>query len=218
MLLGCYAHGNGALPDGKVLNCAMVICTIQRNARVYGELRDWPWWQPYTKVRSLLTATRNDEELRRKELELAAIKERAQREKEVLESLKMISEAEKWKVEESLEAERVLSIDKDSLLDRSRKRELEDDVAALQADLDTLGSQLDRAMANHKATEEKYETLRVAFEEATEHLVRFKQSKRRGSSSTKSCFKACKSRKRRLKIYSLSGMSFVNCQKTPRDG
>ena len=28
-------------------------------------------------------------------------------------------------------------------------------------------------MANHKATEEKYETLRVAFEEAAEHLIRF---------------------------------------------
>ena len=46
-------------------------------------------------------------------------------------------------------------------------------MSALQADLDTLGSQLDRAMANHKATEEKYETLRVAFEEAAEHLIRF---------------------------------------------
>ena len=43
-LLGRYVHGNGALPDGKVLNCVMVICTIQRNARVYSELRDWPWW------------------------------------------------------------------------------------------------------------------------------------------------------------------------------
>lgn len=34
----------------KILNRAMAIRTIQRNARVYGELRDWPWWQLYTKV------------------------------------------------------------------------------------------------------------------------------------------------------------------------
>lgn len=34
----------------KVLNRAIAIRTIQRNARVYGELRDWPWWQLYTKV------------------------------------------------------------------------------------------------------------------------------------------------------------------------
>lgn len=35
----------------KVLNRAMAVRTIQRNARVYGDLREWPWWQLYTKVR-----------------------------------------------------------------------------------------------------------------------------------------------------------------------
>ena len=34
----------------KVLNRAMAVRTIQRNARIYGELREWPWWQLYTKV------------------------------------------------------------------------------------------------------------------------------------------------------------------------
>jgi myosin heavy chain 9/10/11/14 len=34
----------------KVLNRAIAIRTIQRNARQYGELREWPWWQLYTKV------------------------------------------------------------------------------------------------------------------------------------------------------------------------
>ena len=41
----------------KILNRAVAIRTIQRNARIYGELRDWPWWNLYTKVfpqRSLL--------------------------------------------------------------------------------------------------------------------------------------------------------------------
>ena len=37
----------------KILNRALAVRTIQRNARVYGELRDWPWWQLYTKVSSL---------------------------------------------------------------------------------------------------------------------------------------------------------------------
>jgi myosin protein heavy chain len=36
----------------KILNRAVAIRTIQRNARVYAELRDWPWWQLYTKVRN----------------------------------------------------------------------------------------------------------------------------------------------------------------------
>ncbi|KAH9914424.1 nonmuscle myosin heavy chain b [Fomitopsis serialis] len=161
----------------KILNRAVAVRTIQRNARVYGELRDWPWWQLYTKVRPLLAATRNDDELRKKEAELALAKERAerdQREKEALESLKMRLEADKRKVEDDLEAERALALDKDALLDRSKKREaeLEEEVAALQADLDILDSQLDRALKLQKESEEKHETLRQAFDQAAEHLVR----------------------------------------------
>ena len=34
----------------KILNRAVSIRTIQRNARIYGDLRDWQWWQLYTKV------------------------------------------------------------------------------------------------------------------------------------------------------------------------
>ena len=34
----------------KILNRAIAIRTIQHNARLYGELKDWPWWQLYTKV------------------------------------------------------------------------------------------------------------------------------------------------------------------------
>jgi myosin heavy chain 9/10/11/14 len=40
----------------KILNRAIAIRTIQRNARVYGDLREWPWWQLYTKVRSVLSS------------------------------------------------------------------------------------------------------------------------------------------------------------------
>lgn len=40
----------------KILNRANAVRTIQRNARVYGELKDWPWWQLYTKVTILSSA------------------------------------------------------------------------------------------------------------------------------------------------------------------
>ncbi|CAK5262210.1 unnamed protein product [Mycena citricolor] len=161
----------------KILNRAGAIRAIQRNARVYGELREWPWWQLYTKVRPLLAATRNDEEIRKKDAELMALAERAEREKqerEVLETLKASLEAEKRKVEEELEAERGLAIDKDALLDRSKKREsdLEQEVVTLQADLEQVESQLDRAMALQKETDDKHEQLRISFDKAAEHLVR----------------------------------------------
>lgn len=38
----------------KILNRANAIRTIQRNARIYAQLRDWPWWQLYSKVFSCL--------------------------------------------------------------------------------------------------------------------------------------------------------------------
>jgi myosin protein heavy chain len=105
------------------------------------------------------------------------IKERAERDKqerEALESLKMSLETQKRKVEDELEAERALTVDKDALLERSKKREgeLEDEVSALQADLDVLDSQLDRAMKLQKESEEKYDSLRTVFDQAAEHLVR----------------------------------------------
>jgi len=40
----------------KVLNRAVATRTIQRNARIYGDLRDWPWWQLYTKVGFYITS------------------------------------------------------------------------------------------------------------------------------------------------------------------
>ncbi|KAG2004634.1 nonmuscle myosin heavy chain b [Coprinopsis cinerea AmutBmut pab1-1] len=167
----------------KILNRANAIRTIQRNARVYGDLRDWPWWQLYTKVRPLLAATRNDEELRKREVELQLAKERAEREKqakEALETLKMTLEAEKRRVEDQLEAERALGLDKDALLERSKRREaeLEEEIGALQTDLDLLDSQLDRALKLQKESEEKHKSLQQAFDQAAEHLVRLEMEQK----------------------------------------
>lgn len=92
----------------KILNRAAAARTIQRNARIYLELRQWPWWSLYTRVRPLLAATRHDEDLRRKEAELALAKEREQRdkeEKEKMAKLQMQAEAERKKLEDALEAE-----------------------------------------------------------------------------------------------------------------
>ncbi|KAF8320349.1 nonmuscle myosin heavy chain b [Clavulina sp. PMI_390] len=167
----------------KILNRASAVRTIQRNARIYGELREWPWWQLFTKVRPLLAATRNDEELRRKELELALAKERAERderEKLALETLKMELESEKQRVEAELAGERELTLDKDRMLERSRQREEEllQETTTLQSDLETLESQLDRAMATQASGEKKYTALKAAFDEAADHLTRLERAEK----------------------------------------
>lgn len=86
----------------------------------------------------------------------------------------MSLEAEKRKLDDELEAERALTLDKDTLLERSKKREaeLEDEIAEYQGDIDALESQLTRAMKLQKESEEKYLDLRHMFDQAAEHLVR----------------------------------------------
>ncbi|PWN92199.1 hypothetical protein FA10DRAFT_250506 [Acaromyces ingoldii] len=161
----------------KILNRASAVRTIQRNARLYVQLREWPWWQLYSKVRPLLKATRHDEELKRKQLELAMVTERAERdqkEREALEALRFKLENDKKKVESELESERALLVDKDQLLARSKEREsaLEEDLAAMQADVDQLDNQLERAIAGQRAAEQARDELKVAFDAAAEHLIR----------------------------------------------
>ncbi|PWN46171.1 hypothetical protein IE81DRAFT_86032 [Ceraceosorus guamensis] len=164
----------------KILNRAAAVRTIQRNARLYVQLREWPWWQVYTKVRPLLTGTRHDEELKRKQLELAMVKERAerdQREREALESLKHTLEADKKKVEDALEAERSLLAEKDQLLARSKEREsaLEEELATMQSELDQLDSQVERALASQKASEVSRAELQAALGTATAQILRLEQ-------------------------------------------
>lgn len=161
----------------KILNRAAAVRTIQRNARLYVQLREWPWWQMYSKVRPLLKATRHDEELKRKQMELAMVTERAERdqkEKEALEALKYSLESEKKRIEAALESERALLLDKDQLLARSKEREstLEEEVTALQADVDQLDNQLERAMTGQRTTEQSRMELKAAFDAAAEHLIR----------------------------------------------
>jgi myosin protein heavy chain len=121
--------------------------------------------------------------LKKRELELALAKERAERdqqEKEALEALKMRLESDKKKVESDLVAERALGLDKDTLLERSKHREaeLEQEVADAQAELDTLDGQLDRAVKQRRELEEKHEVLKQAFDQAAEHLVRLESQQK----------------------------------------
>ena len=103
--------------------------------------------------------------------------ERDQQEKEALENLKMRLETEKRKIEEQLQAEIALGTDKELLLERSKNQEaiLMEEIAALKADIDTLDSQLDRAMQSKAAADERYENLKSAFDQAADHLVRLEK-------------------------------------------
>ncbi|WWD16464.1 hypothetical protein CI109_100890 [Kwoniella shandongensis] len=153
----------------KLINRAQAVRTIQRNARVYLQLRDWPWWSLYVKVRPLLAATRADDELVKKQAELAMAKERAERdemEKKKLEELKASLVAEKSKIETDLSSERELGREKDLMLQRSKAREseLEEKIRTLEEDIDLLDGERERAVAAAEAAKERLSQVQADFE------------------------------------------------------
>lgn len=154
----------------KLINRAQAVRTIQRNARVYIQLRDWPWWSLYVKVRPLLAATRTDEALVQKQAELAMAKERAERdviEKKRLEELKASLVLAKEKVEVELSSERQLGLDKDRMLERSKKREaeLEETIKNLEADIDVLDRDREAAILAAEKAKERLSGVQHEYEQ-----------------------------------------------------
>lgn len=152
----------------RVLHRTAAVEMIQRNARLYIQLRQWPWWRLFQQVRPLLAAARSDDEMRRKEAELAAVREKADREaaeRAKLEQARAELEAERAAIEQSLITERALVLERDSALERSREREakLAEQLAAAEADVETVDRQLERALEAKKQLDERVARLDAAY-------------------------------------------------------
>jgi len=167
----------------KQLNRAEAIRTIQRNARTYNDLRDWPWWSLYTKVRPLLAASQADSELVKKKAELAMAKERAERdeqEKKKMEELRLMLLAEKSKVEQDLSSERQVGRDRDAMLERSKRREgdLLERIGELEAELDAVVADREKAQVESARTMDKLAHVQREFDALMEQATMLeKQSK-----------------------------------------
>ncbi|KAH9453195.1 hypothetical protein MJO29_012608 [Puccinia striiformis f. sp. tritici] len=160
----------------KVLNKAMSIRTIQRNARIYNELKSWPWWQLYTRVRPLLAATRDDNELRKKANELNQLKEKNEKERqerEKLEAMKNAVELEKQRVENELEQERLVSLNKEEQLIRSKEMEmaLVEELEATRKELEALEDQFESELKMHHATKVAVQEIDNRKEDLTKQIT-----------------------------------------------
>lgn len=152
----------------KFLNRANAVRTIQRNARAYNELREWPWWQLFNQVKPLLGATREDEEIARRKQELALAKERADREeaaKAALEEQRQKLEAEQHAMAQSLEAMKRSLAERDQLVRTHKQRESdqEEEIQALRDDIDILEEQLDKTQSENMTLKSKYDALLASY-------------------------------------------------------
>ncbi|KAJ1515938.1 hypothetical protein HMI54_012844 [Coelomomyces lativittatus] len=122
------AHCRGFLAR-KTLKAKMdqlkAIKTLQKNARIYNTLKEWPWWTLYSKVKPLLQVGRVDEELRRREQAIISLREQVNQEKNEkmsLETIKSQLETEKKIYEEQLAREKSISSSQSVLLVSTQER------------------------------------------------------------------------------------------------
>ncbi|KAL0252329.1 hypothetical protein I308_101718 [Cryptococcus tetragattii IND107] len=157
----------------KLINRTQAVRTIQRNARAYLELRDWPWWSLYVKVRPLLAATKVDDELAKKRAELTMAKEQAERdeaERQRLEELRAGLLGEKEKMARDLESERDLGREKELMLERSKAREAEllEKIEELEKGNELLDKEREQAVMTADRIKEKLAQVQGNFEALVE--------------------------------------------------
>lgn len=101
---------------------------IQRNLQVYLQLQANPWWRLFVRMRPLLGATRQSNEVKKREEEIKKLQEKARQDEETrakVEDERRRAEHEIQRIQQTLESERALALDKEEMFRRKLERESE---------------------------------------------------------------------------------------------
>ena len=144
---------------------------IQRNFGVYIDLCNNPWWRLFVRMKPLLGATRTAGEVKKRDemiqkLEVKIQEENSDRQK--LEEERRRAETEVQRVQQTLESERSLALDKEEIFKRLQQREAElsEKVAGAIEDQEHLEDQLDELIDAKKMAEEEADKRRGQLEQA----------------------------------------------------
>ncbi|KAL2268875.1 hypothetical protein VTJ83DRAFT_3721 [Remersonia thermophila] len=155
---------------------------IQRNFHVYLDLCDNPWWQLLVRMKPLLGATRTAAEVKKRDDMIRQLNDKMQREHENrkrLEEERRNVHAELLRIQQTLESERALALDKEEIFKRLqlREAELEDKLAGALEDQERLEDQLDALLEAKKRAEEDVERFRAQLEQAAGIISRLEHEK-----------------------------------------
>lgn len=155
---------------------------IHQNFQVYLEMQSNPWWRLFVRMRPLLGATRQSNEVKKREQEIKLLQEKMQREEEDrmrIEEDRRRAESEIQRIQHTLESERALALDKEEIFRRlqDREAELTEKLQGALADQDSLEDQLDALMDAKKKAEEQADTLRNQLEHAGLIITRLEGEK-----------------------------------------
>ncbi|GAB0136222.1 hypothetical protein EsDP_00004533 [Epichloe bromicola] len=155
---------------------------IQRNFNVYLDLAENPWWQLIVKMKPLLGATRTATEVKKRDVMIKQLNEKmrldaAQRDK--LEDDRRNTHAEMLRIQQTLESERALALDKEEIFKRlqNRESELEEKLAGAIDDQERLEDQLDDLMEAKRRAEDDVEKFRLQLEQAASLIGKLEEEK-----------------------------------------
>ncbi|KAK4447484.1 myosin type-2 heavy chain 1 [Podospora aff. communis PSN243] len=155
---------------------------IQRNFHVYLDLCQSPWWQLLVRMKPLLGATRTATEVKKRDELIRQLHDKMTVEahdRQRLEEERRNVHAEMMRVQQTLESERALALDKEEIFKRLQLREveLEDKLAGALEDQEKLEDQLDSLLEAKKRAEEDVERYRVQLEQAASLISRLEEEK-----------------------------------------
>lgn len=155
---------------------------IQQNFRVYLDLCKNPWWQLLVKMKPLLGATRTATEVKRRDELIRQLNDKMRQEledRQKLEEERRNIHQDMMRVQQTLESERALALDKEEIFKRLQQREaeLEDKLAGAIEDAEKLEDELDSLLEAKKRAEDDVERFRVQLEQAALLIGRLEEEK-----------------------------------------
>ncbi|PTD04701.1 Myosin type-2 heavy chain 1 [Fusarium culmorum] len=155
---------------------------IQRNFNVYLDLAENPWWQLIVKMKPLLGTTRTATEVKRRDAMIKELNDKMQVESEnrlKLEEERRNCHAEMVRIQQTLESERALALDKEEIFKRLqlREAELEEKLAGAIEDQERLEDELDDLLNAKNRAERDVETFRSQLEQAATLIAKLEEEK-----------------------------------------
>ncbi|GJN81541.1 hypothetical protein PLIIFM63780_005075 [Purpureocillium lilacinum] len=155
---------------------------IQRNFHVYLDLVENPWWQLIVKMKPLLGATRTATEVKRRDAMIKDLNDKMRLElgnRQRLEDERRNCHAELARIQQTLESERALALDKEEIFKRlqNREAELEEKLAGAIEDQERLEDQLDDLMEAKNRAERDVEKFRAQLEQAAGLIAKLEEEK-----------------------------------------
>ena len=148
---------------------------IQHNFAVYKDLCNSPWWRLFVRMKPLLGTTRTSGEVKKRDETIQKLEVRVQQESTDrlrLEEERRRADTEVQRIQQTLESERSLALDKEEIFKRLQQREAEltEKLAGALEDQESLEDQLDDLIDAKKKAEEQAEDWRAQLEQAG-HII-----------------------------------------------